>query len=192
MFDTNLFASPQLLLFGALTGLVFGFLLQRGGVTQHKVIVGQFLLRDFTVLKIILTAVIVGGVGIYAMTGMGMIEGLKVKAAHVLADVLGGVIFGSGMAVLGYCPGTGIAAIGQGSRDAIAGTLGMLFGAAAYAQAYPFMQEHVLGVGELGKVTLVGEFGGPAWIWLAALAVGAGLLFVWLERRERGTAHPAV
>lgn len=191
MFDTNLFASPQVLLFGALTGLVFGFLLQKGGVTQHKVIVGQFLLRDFTVLKIILTAVIVGGVGIYGMAGMGLIEGLKVKGAHVLANLLGGGLFGAGMAVLGYCPGTGIAAIGQGSRDAIAGTLGMLFGAAIYAQAHPFMQEHVLNVGELGKATLVSSIGGSAWIWLAVLAIGSGLLFVWLERRERGSAHSA-
>lgn len=191
MFDTNLFADPQVLLLGALTGLIFGFLLQKGGVTQHKVIVEQFLLRDFTVLKIILTAVVVGGVGIYAMAGMGMIEGLKVKGASVFGNLLGGGLFGAGMAVLGYCPGTGIAAIGQGSRDAIAGTLGMLFGAGLYAQAYPFMQEHVLNVGDLGKATLATSIGGPAWIWLAALAVGSALLFVWLERRERRGAHSA-
>jgi len=191
MFDTNLFADPQVLLFGALTGLIFGFLLQKGGVTQHKVIVEQFLLRDFTVLKIILTAVVVGGIGIYGMVGMGMIEGLKVKGAHVLANLLGGVLFGGGMAVLGYCPGTGIAAIGQGSRDAIAGALGMVFGAGLYAQAHPFMQEHVLNVGELGKATLATSIGGPAWVWLAALAVGSASLFVWLERRERSAAHSA-
>jgi len=191
MFDTNLFADPQVLLFGALTGLIFGFLLQKGGVTQHKVIVGQFLLHDFTVLKIILTAVVVGGIGIYGMTGLGMIEGLKVKSAHVLANLLGGVLFGGGMAVLGYCPGTGIAAIGQGSRDAIAGALGMLFGAGLYAQAHPFMQEHVLNVGELGKATLATSIGGSPWVWLVALAIGSAALFVWLERRERSAAHGA-
>lgn len=188
MFDTNLFADPRTLLLGALTGLVFGFLLQKGGVSTHRVIVEQFLLRDFTVLKIILTAVVVGGVGVFALADSGAIAGLKLKSTHVLGNVLGGVLFGGGMAVLGYCPGTGVAAIGQGSRDAIVGVLGMVFGAGVYAFAFPFLDAHVLSVGDLGKVTLEDSIGGPHWAWIAAVAVLAGALFVWLERRGRSDA----
>jgi uncharacterized protein len=48
-------------------GIAFGFLLQKGGATKYDVIVGQLLLTDFTVLKIMLSAVLVGMIGIYAM-----------------------------------------------------------------------------------------------------------------------------
>lgn len=174
------------LLAGAATGLVFGFLLQRGGVTRFRVIVGQFLLKDFTMLKIMLTAVVVGGVGIYGMRAMGMDVALHVKSAALLGNALGGAIFGVGMALLGYCPGTGVAALGDGSRHAIPGVLGMVFGAAAYAKAYPWMKTHVLSVGALGKETL-GTLTGlsPAWF-IGLILVAAAVLAVLLERHERG------
>ena len=191
MFDTAFFADPGTLVLGALTGLIFGFLLQKGGVTRFDVIVGQFLLRDFTVLKVMLTAIVVGGLGIWGMLQLGMIEGLKVKAAYLAANALGGVMFGAGMAVLGFCPGTGVAAIGDGSRDAIAGLLGMLCGAALYAEAHPWFQEHVLGWADLGKETLVSATGLSPWWFLVPLAiaavVGLGILEGWERLRSRGS-----
>lgn len=190
MFDAPFFAEPSALFWGALTGLVFGFLLQKGGVTRFDTIVGQFLLRDFTVAKVMLTAMVVGGVGVYGMLQLGMIEGLHVKAAHLLANGLGGLIFGAGMAVLGYCPGTGVAALGDGSRDAVPGILGMLFGAAVYAETHAWMKAHLLPVGDLGKETFVTASGLSPWWFLAGLAVLAALLFTLLERRERGLPRP--
>ncbi len=186
MFDTSFFADPTILVLGALTGLIFGFLLQKGGVTQFNVIVGQFLLEDFTVLKVMLTAVVVGGVGIYGMLQLGMIDGLHVKAAHLVGNALGGLIFGVGMAILGYCPGTGVAALGDGSRDAIAGVAGMLFGATVYAELYPWAKERILGLASLGKETLVTATGLSPWWFIATLMVIAVLAFRALEARE----HP--
>ncbi len=192
MFDSAFFAGPGVLLLGALTGLVFGFLLQKGAVARHETIVGQFLLRDFTVAKVMLTAIVVGGIGIYAFVQLGWIEAMHVKGAAVLGNVLGGVIFGAGMALLGYCPGTAVAAIGDGSRDAIPGVLGMLFGAALYAELHPWFSQHVLPVGDLGKETLVTATGLSPWWFLAALAVLAVILFGALERHDRraGRQHP--
>lgn len=178
------FASPGTLALGALTGLVFGFLLQKGGVTRYQVILGQFLLKDFTVLKIMLTAVVVGGAGVYAMLELGLIGGLHVKAAHLLANTAGGVLFGIGMTVLGYCPGTGVAALGDGSRHAIAGVLGMIAGAALYAESYPWVKANVLGLGELGKETLVTATGISPWWFMAAFAIVVVFAFVSLERWE--------
>ncbi|NIN68518.1 MAG: YeeE/YedE family protein, partial [Anaerolineae bacterium] len=148
MFDTSFFADPTTLLLGALTGLIFGFLLRKGGLTRFNVIVGQFLLEDFTVLKVMLTAIVIGSTGIYGMFQLGLIDGLHVKAAHLVANALGGLIFGAGMAILGYCPGTGVAALGNGSRDAIAGVAGMLFGAALYAEVYPWAKKHIVGLAD--------------------------------------------
>ncbi len=188
MFDSDFFAAPQVLLLGALTGFVFGFLLQKGGVTRFRVIVEQFLLEDFTVAKVMLTAILVGGVGIYGMVQVGLLETLHVKAAHLLANASGGIIFGVGMAVLGYCPGTGVAAMGDGSRHAIPGVLGMLVGAALYAESHAWVQAHVMGVGDLGKATWATASGLSPWWYMALLAVIAFFAFVRLERWERRRA----
>lgn len=184
MFD-HVFASPSILLTGALTGLIFGFLLQKGGVTRFSVILGQFLLKDFTVLKVMGTAIVVGGIGIYGMRAFGLDVPLHIKNATLLGNAIGGATFGIGMAILGYCPGTGVAAIGDGSRHAIPGVLGGLVGAAAYAEAYPWMKSEVLGVGDLGKATLGSVTGLSAWWFMALLAIGAFVGFMVLERWER-------
>jgi len=179
------FASPSTLLFGGVTGLVFGFLLQKGGVTRFSVITGQFLLRDFTMLKIMLTAVVVGAVGVYGMRGLGLDVGLHVKSAALVGNAVGGLIFGAGMALLGYCPGTGIAALGDGSRHAGFGVLGMLVGSAAYAEVHPWVEAHVLGLGALGKETLATITGISPWWFIVALAIVVPLGLMWLERWER-------
>ncbi|MEZ6193605.1 MAG: YeeE/YedE thiosulfate transporter family protein [Phycisphaerales bacterium] len=173
-----------MLIAGLLTGIVFGFLLQRGGVTRYNVIVGQFLMKDFTVLKTMLTAIIVGAVGIWGMLAIGMMEpsGLHIKSATLLANGLGGVIFGVGMAILGYCPGTGVAALGDGSRHAWPGLLGMIFGAGVYAEVYPYIMDNLLKVADEGKVTFADVAGISPWWFILGLVMIAGIVFYLLEK----------
>lgn len=170
---------------GVLTGVIFGFLLQRAHVTRYSTIVGQFLLKDFTVLKVMGTAIVVGVIGIFGMKAIGMDFPMHVKSATLLANALGGLIFGVGMVVLGYCPGTGIAAIGDGSRHAIPGLAGMIVGAALYAELYPWIRRVILPVGDMGKVTLPDITGSPAWLLIAALIAMAAGGFYALERINR-------
>lgn len=180
-------ADPNILnlVYGLLTGLVFGFLLQRATVTRFSTIVGQFLWVDHTVLRTMFTAVVVGAVGVYAMHQMWDVP-LHIKSATLLANATGGVIFGVGMAILGYCPGTGLGAIGEGSRHAIFGFLGMIVGAGLYAEAYPWISAHVLPVGDLGKVTLPDETGWSPWLFIALLIGIALIVFAILPGRRGG------
>lgn len=180
------FADPTTLLLGAIAGLIFGFLLQKGGVTNFGVIVNQFRLKDFTVLKVMMTAIIVGGLGIYGMRAIGMDVAMHIKATAILGNALGGLIFGVGMALLGYCPGTAVAAIGSGSRHAIFGLLGMLIGAAIYAEIYPWLNEHVLGIGNIGKVTIPDQIHISPFVILIPLAIAAALLMPRLASSGRG------
>lgn len=170
------------ILLGLATGFLFGFLLQKGQVAKFHVIVGQFLLRDFTVLKTMLTAILVGGVGVYALVAMGQ-AALHIKPAQMAAVGLGGALFGVAMVVLGYCPGTGVAAAAEGSRHAWFGLLGMAAGAALYAEAAPYLGP-LLGWANYGPVTLPQLTGWPAWVIFALLAPAALLVFRWVERRE--------
>lgn len=177
--------SPSKLILGTLTGLVFGFLLQRGSVSRFSTIVDQLRLKDFTVIKVMVTAIIVGGLGIYTMRAIGMDVALHVKGTKLLGVGLGGGIFGVGMAILGYCPGTVVAAIGDGSRHAWFGVIGMFIGAIAYAHTYPFIKEPIFSKGDLGKITLPTELGMNPLIVFIPIAVLAFGVFVVLEKVVR-------
>jgi uncharacterized membrane protein YedE/YeeE len=182
------FDSPDKLLLGLATGVVFGVLLQKGRVAKFPVIVGQFLLKDWTVARIMGTAVLVGAVGVYALVAAGQAD-LHVRPLLLGGVLLGGVLFGVGLAVLGYCPGTTVAACGEGRRDAIAGVLGMFAGALAFVAAWPALQPVIKGLGDYGKLTLPGLTGTSPWLWVAALGV-AGMAGVLLFRGRRTSPGP--
>jgi uncharacterized protein len=176
------------ILLGLLTGLLFGFFLQKAHVTKRDVIVGQFRLRDFTVMKTMLTAICVGGIGVYLLRALGMAQ-LHPKPAQLGAVIVGGLIFGVGMVVLGYCPGTGVAAAAEGRKDAWFGVLGMMAGALIFAEIYAPLQVTLVKVWDLGPVTLPELTSIPAWVFFAVLSLGAWFLFRWLtgwEQRRNG------
>lgn len=165
-----MFESWDKLLLGLISGIAFGFLLQKGRVAKFRVIVGQFLLKDWTMVKVMLSAVAVGAVGVWAMVSMGMVE-LHVKSAAFGGVIAGAILFGIGMALFGYCPGTGVAACGEGRRDAMVGVLGMMCGAFAYVLAFPALQEIIGGLGDWGKVTLPQLTGLSPWVFVAFLVM---------------------
>ena len=134
-------------------GIVFGFLLQKGGVAKYEVLMGSLLLTDFTVMKIILTAIATGMVGIFAMHALGLVK-LHVKPTRYAANIAGGLIFGVGFGLLGYCPGTGAAALGQGNGDALAGILGMIAGSHLYAVLSNGLASTILTWGNRGGLML--------------------------------------
>lgn len=176
------------LVLAAVFGLIFGVLLNRGGVTNYNVIVNLFRLKDWTVLKIMLTAILVGGVGVYFMMQGKLLEGYHIKSMLLLGTILGGAIFGVGMAVLGYCPGTGVAAIGTGSVHALVGFLGMLAGSIAYAYSFPWIKAHILGVGDFGKVRLSDITPIPDMVWWIILLVVAVVVFRLLDKFTKSPA----
>jgi uncharacterized membrane protein YedE/YeeE len=160
--------SPGKLLLGLGTGVMFGALLQKGRAAKYEVIADQLLLKDATVAKIMGTAIVVGAAGVQVLVQTGH-AALDVKPLRLLAVTTGAVMFGSGLAVIGYCPGTTLAAIGEGRRDAIAGALGMLAGAALFVRAFPQLKP-ALDVGDRGKTTLPKATRTSPWPWIAGMA----------------------
>jgi len=169
---------------GLVFGILFGFLLQKGGATKYDVIIGQLLLTDFTVVKIMLSAVLTGMIGIYAMKGMGWVE-LYPKSGSAGKNIIGGLIFGAGFALLGYCPGTIAGAVGNGYLDAAAGGLaGILIGAGIFAELYPGLRRGILAKGDFGDVTL------PRLLkvndWAVVVPAAALILFLLLGLEKAG------
>lgn len=146
------FSAKQLIL-GALFGIVFGYLLQKGGVAKYHVLLGILLLEDFTVVKVMMTAIVVGTVGIFTMYSIGLVK-LHIKLTRYAANMIGGLLFGVGFAFLGYCPGTGAAALGQGNYDAIVGVCGLMTGSYLFAEMSGWLNKTVMKWGDRGKLML--------------------------------------
>lgn len=145
------------LLAAVLFGLAFGFLLQKGGVGKYHILVGQLLLQDFTVMKVMLTAIVVGMVGIFTLHRFAKVN-LHLKPTRVGPNIIGGLIFGAGFALIGYCPGTVAAALGQGNYDALFAMLGLVVGSFVYAEASRRLKATVEKWGEKGKLMLPEAF----------------------------------
>ena len=134
------------ILSGVLMGMVFGFALEKSRVFEPGMIVGQMQLRNWIMLKVFLSAVATGAVVLAFLNGFGFVK-LQPKAALYAADIVGGLILGAGIALAGACPGTTLAQIGVGYRDAIFTLLGGLVGAVAFSYAQPWLARSLIGTG---------------------------------------------
>jgi uncharacterized membrane protein YedE/YeeE len=167
---------------GLLIGIVFGFLLQKGGATRYDVIIGQLLLRDFTVVKIMLSAVVTGMIGVHLLESLKMAR-LHLKSGSFGKNVIGGLIFGVGFGLLGYCPGTVAGAAGQGSLDAIfGGIVGMLIGAGIFAVLFPRFQKRILNIGYFGELSLPQLLKVNAWLLIIIVCAAIIALLFAIEK----------
>lgn len=171
------------LVYGLVTGILFGFFLQRGQVLRYDKQIGALRLLDMTIVKFMLTAIFVGTVGIYLLYDLGLAK-LSIKSTILGATIVGGLLFGLGWGLLGYCPGTSIGAIGEGRWDGLWGVLGMLVGGALYAEAYPLMKKSLLTWGDLGKITLPGVLGVNHWFVIPIFILAGVGLFLFFEKKK--------
>ncbi len=171
------------LIYGFVTGILFGFFLQKAEMLRYEKHLGAMLFKDFTLFKFMLSAVVVGMIGVYFLNDMGLVK-LSVKATVLGGNIAGGIILGIGWGLLGYCPGTIGGALGEGRWDAVWGILGMLTGGALYAETYPFFKSTLLTWGKFGKVTLPSVLGINHWILIALLMAGILLLFRTFEKKN--------
>jgi uncharacterized membrane protein YedE/YeeE len=167
---------------GLATGICFGALLQQGRVLRFEKQVGAMLLKDMTIMKFMLSAILVGMVGVHLAVALGLAQ-LSPKATHLGANLVGGLLFGLGWAIMGFCPGTSVGAVAEGRWHAIFAILGMLAGAALFAEAYPHFEKNLLALGNLGKLTLPASLGISAWVVIPILGVIFFLVFVFFEKK---------
>ncbi len=167
-------------LLGLVTGCLFGFLLQKGGVLRFERQVGALLFKDMTIIKFMFSAIMVGSVGLQLLAEAGAIA-MSHKAMNAGAVGVGGLLFGMGWAVSGFCPGTAVGALGEGRWHALFVIAGMLVGAALYAEAYPALKVSVLAWKDFGKLALPQTLGVSPWLCIAVLWGAAIVSFVWCE-----------
>lgn len=164
---------------GIAMGIVFGFALEKSRVFEPGVIVGQMQMRNFIMLKVFLTAVATGAVVLAVLNGFGFVK-LQPKAAAYAADAIGGLLLGAGISLSGACPGTALAQIGAGYRDALFTLIGGLFGAVTFSYAQPMLAKTLLA--QSGPKLVFSElFGVPYWMGALLLAAGIVVILAVLE-----------
>jgi uncharacterized membrane protein YedE/YeeE len=143
----------MLLIIGFLIGCAFGAILFLGGASSYRKILGTLLLKDMTIIKLMMTAIGVGTLGIYLLDQGGMAN-MSIKPAYIWGVVAGSVIFGIGWAVSGYCPGTCLVGSAEGKKDAIATLIGALVGALIFSMVFPTLDQLLLQNADFGKITV--------------------------------------
>jgi len=168
-------------------GALFGLIIQYASLNKYNVISGQSELKNNTVVKTILITLGVGAILLSVIIGLGFAS-FHVKPFILGGIVLGGLIFGSGMAILGYCPGTLAISVGEGSLDAVVGIIGGLFGGLVFTILLPNIK-WLIGI-NLGKISLFSLIGShPVLYYIVAFAIGSLFIYTafFINRKEKNT-----
>jgi uncharacterized membrane protein YedE/YeeE len=149
------------LVYGFLVGIVMGALIQRVGASSPAMILKALRLEDLTIIKFMATTIAVGTVGVYVLSTF-MPMHFDIKPTYVVGVVVGGLIFGTGFAVGGYCPGTCVVGIGERRKDAVFALLGGIAGALLFTLVYTLIEGALIKPLTYGKITLADLFHAPA------------------------------
>lgn len=172
-------------------GVGFGFALNKAGLTKYHKIVNVFRFTDMAVLKFMLTALIVSMTGLYVLRGLGVITFPAAPATYVVGNIVGGLIFGVGMSLSGYCPGTCAAGAGEGKLDYIVpGLLGFFTGAVIYGLTYQQVFPPLSALAKLGNVVMPDLWNLNPYLFVGLFILVTLLLFylidrVGLQRKEK-------
>jgi len=165
-------------------GLLFGLILQYAGLNKYNTISGMATLDDLTVAKAIAVAIGLGAVLLNVEIGLGLAS-YHVKPLILGGIISGGILFGIGMAILGYCPGTMVISLGEGSLDALFGIIGGLLGGLVFTLLLPSIKG-LLGP-DLGAISVNSLIDSNLLFYILLIAIG--LVFIaaafWLHRFEK-------
>jgi hypothetical protein len=177
---------------GLLSGVLFGYVLENAGFASPRKLTAQFRFNDWSVFKVMFTAIIVAAVGLYAATQFGWLQvnGVYIPTTFVWAMLTGGALIGAGMAVGGYCPGTSTVALATGRFDGLAFMIGMVAGNGLFASAFEYIKGFYYAAERPRAQTLEGLSGLPTWAILLLLFVVAIAGFALGTRLERALGGP--
>ncbi len=138
-----------------LVGFFFGFVLERAGFGDARKLTAIFYLRDFAVLKVMFTAIVVCALGLLYFSMFGWIDlgRIYILPTYIWPQIVGGLILGVGFVMGGYCPTTSIVATVSGKLDGLIFIVGMMLGSIIFAEFFPVLQGFYE-AGSMGEVRL--------------------------------------
>lgn len=169
-----------------LLGFLFGWMLHKAGLTHYERIVGVYRLRDLAMVQFMLAGLVTAAVLLQASVDLGLARPLPVPPTFLLANLVGGLLFGAGMATSGYCTGTVAAQIGEGRLDALLGGLpGLLAGALLFGLLEPHVMPVLARTAVLGRTSLPVLLGVNPWLVIVVFGELVVLVLHAMARAER-------
>ena len=184
--ETGVLGPSGILAAAPILGFVFGWFLERGGLGSARKLTGQFYFTDFTVFKVLFSALLTAMLGVFWLDHLGLLrlDLVYLPETFLWPQAVGGVLFGAGLVAGGLCPGTSCVAAAAGRMDGIAVIAGMLTGIMIFNGAYDSIAEFYTS-GALGPVTLADVFGTSRGIVIGILTAVAMAGFAVASRIER-------
>jgi uncharacterized protein len=177
------------LVVAVLLGAAFGWFLERSGLGNARKLAAQFYLTNFTVLKVMFSAILTAMLGLFWLGKVGLVDVARVYVpeTYLLPQLTGGIVFGAGFVIGGLCPGTSCVAAATGRLDGLAVLGGMLGGIWLFGEAFPVIQGFYESTAR-GTLTLPALLGVPHGVVVFIVVVIALGAFVGAERLERARA----
>ncbi len=178
------------MILAGLIGFGFGFMLERAGFGSARRLVGQWYGRDWSVFKVMFTAIVTALFGMLILDALNLmsLDAIYLNKTYWGPQTIGGLVMGAGFVIGGYCPGTSFVAAASGKIDALYYILGMIFGVLVFAEGWPLF-EKLAGIGYAGSLTLPQLLGISPWLIafiLLAVAVVGYRLSSAQERKLKG------
>lgn len=163
-------------LYALLVGIAMGFLIQRVGASSPRMILKNLRLENLSIIKFMALTIAVGMLVSFGLNAIGVTMHFEIKPTYVIGVALGGLIFGVGFAVGGYCPGTCVVGVGEGRKDAWFAVGGGIVGSIAFTLLYGTILGPIIQPMDYGKLTLFEALHLPALV--VALVMGILMLVV--------------
>lgn len=164
-------------------GIFFGFALNKAGLTKYHKIVNVFRFTDMAVLQFMMTTLVVAMSGLYALRGLGVVTFPAAPATYIVGNLIGGLVFGMGMALSGYCPGTCVAGAGEGKLDyIIPGLLGFMIGAVIYGLTYQQVFPQISAIANYGNTIIPDLWNISPFLFILLFTLISVMLFYLIDR----------
>lgn len=193
LFSSGKLDSPTGFVEALLIGMAFGFILQRAGFGSSRRLTGVFYFKDMTVIKVMFTAVITAMIGLAFCRLFGWItpDNIYLLPTVYGAQIVGGLIFGVGFAMGGWCPGTAAAGLAQGKLDALLFLIGGALGSILFNELY-FLVKPLYMAGSAGVLFIFNSLYMSQETFILCFTTMGILCFVLCEYLESGQAGIAM
>lgn len=190
MYQLDTLGTPKAFLASLLIGIAFGFFLERAGFGSSRKLTAVFYLRDMAVIKVMFTAVITAALGLACcvVLGWASVENIYLMPTVYGAYIVGGLIFGIGFVMGGWCPGTAATGVASGKMDALVFLLGVIAGSALFNEMFGLIKP-LYEWGQRGVLFVYETLGIGKGTFTVLLSVAAVLMFwgcEWIEKRRTG------
>ncbi|MFA9218675.1 MAG: YeeE/YedE thiosulfate transporter family protein [Sphingomonadaceae bacterium] len=178
---------------GLLCGVLFGFVLENAGFGSPSKLTAQFRFTDWSVLKVMFTAIVVAATGLLLLQALGWLEldSVFVPGSLLVAAAVGGALVGAGFAVGGYCPGTSVVGMCSGRLDALMFLLGIVLGTVIFAFSFGPSLAALMAAGEVDSGDSISEIWGISpWLVVLVMLVMLVIIFKLAGRFERSGPGP--